>query len=342
MKRVCSLFITTSCLFGCGVNITDNLSVDKHEIIQESKTLVTSQERKDAISSIAESNNITPTQVKKIVNPVENNISVNIPDERNPKKETNTTQPKQEPVYFTDSGSSYVIPVLNITDVIRLDSNQSIVGTSAPASLTYAPTTPVKLKITGNNFADSTEPQKWEFYLAGYDPEILIESFIKKPIKKKVLIDDVIVLQPDQQGIFNQTELNVIFDSNGVLDASLTGLHSLKVYDGQKMAEVKIKFDTPDKKYNFQPTIENITVKEDPNVGNAYMRSVEITGTNYFIDYKRNWVQVDNKRAYVHQVKVLKDGKMKAEIYLPPDFVRNDGQNTISFATPYGSVLKMF
>lgn len=351
MRRFGVFCITTSCLFGCGANITDNLPVNKQVIIQESKTLVAPQERKDTISSIADSNNITPTQVKNVVNlnPAQNNVSpsvkTNKPDEVKPKKETTTTQSTQEPIFFDSGSSSYVIPALNITDVIRLDNNQSIVGTNAPASLTYSPETSVKLKITGTNFADSTEPQKWDFYLVEYDPEILIETFIKKPIKKKVILDDIIVLQPDAQGVFTPNELNVIFDSNGVLDASLTGLHSLKVYDGLKMAEVKIKFDKTDKKYNFQPTISNIIVKEDPQQTGKY-KSVEVTGTNYFIDYKRNWIQIDSKRAYIHKVKVLKGDmeikQMKALIHLPPDFIRTEGQNTINFATPYGVVFRMF
>ena len=358
MQKICTFLIFLSSLFGCGIvdnTIISDLPVEKKEAINEIKSTLDPQERKDVISSNPLNLPLQKGEIGGLPHVQKEDIEKLKAEQP---KENITNQSKQEPVYFDDSGSSYVIPTLSVTDVIRADTNQSIVGTNAPASLTYAPETPVKLKITGNNFADATEPQKWEFYLVEYDPEILIETFIKKPVKKKVLLDDVIVLQPDSTGVFTPNELNVIFDSNGVLDASLTGLHDLKVYDGLKMAEVKIKFDKSDKKYNFQPTIQEIGIRnleigdktpendDDGNVGNAYMRSIEITGTNYFIDYKRNWAQVDDKRAYIHKVEILKgEGEikqMKAEIYLPPDFIRKDGQNTISFATPYGSVLKMF
>lgn len=228
------------------------------------------------------------------------------------------------------------IPDLLITDVLLTDTNQSIMGSLAPASI--APDyngKDIYLTIKGT-FKDKKKTLALKSFLFTLDPGLLLQTFIGKKPSSRVLLDHSILLETISA---SANELKIKLNSRQIPDLYLKGLHHLAVENDNYFTDALIQIGSPEPVSSLTPIITSVeTIYQD----DIPVR-ILIKGQHLMVYPKFSHTTIDGEFGFGFQTEVLTDGTSEATVHIPnPSTFDRAAKHSLVYSTPFGVAFTQF
>lgn len=227
------------------------------------------------------------------------------------------------------SGGSATSDGFFISDVVLAETGESVMGEGAPAALAFSYTTsePLFLNIKGRFMA--APPLSEPLMRFSYEPGLLHQTFSATQTEPsvRVLLNDSLLLTPVS---VTAQEIQLSLEGQFLLDVQENGLQRIKLIAGAQSVEKQIKVE------NTIPSIlypEIDTIRAFSQGGNKWL---EIVGSNFFINPRKNNLFLQNTVLAVQFVEVSTGGKA-ALWALVPEATQVEVDDTVLLSTPFGT-----